>query len=143
MVETFTGSRRPPTEKYLNDSISLKVHSELVASAFPPREHVFEQTLFQKFKVISYQDPKKVADGLSYIWNEEQKWQKIAAKMGLPESVARTTLRLIADRRNAIVHEADIDPVTNVKLNITKLECVETTAFLHRCGNEIADLVMI
>lgn len=141
MVETFTGSR-PATAKYLNESISLKVHTNLVNTTFPPKEHIFEQALFQKFKIVSFQDPQKVADGLSFIWSETQKWQKIAGKMGLSESEAQKTLKLIADRRNAIVHEADIDPVTNTKLNITKPECVEITDFLHRCGNEIADLVI-
>jgi len=142
MVEIFTGNR-PATAKYLNESISLKIYADLIATSIPPKEHIFEQALFQKFKVISYQHPEKVADGLSYIWNESQKWQKIAGKMGWSDSVAQKTLRLIADRRNVIVHEADIDPVTNMKLNITKLECAEITAFLHRCGNEISDLVVI
>lgn len=142
MVETFTGNR-PATNKYLNESISLKTHANLVTTSFPPKEHVFEQALFQKFKTISYQDPEKVADGLSYIWSESQKWQKIAEKMGLSDTEARTTLRLIADRRNAIVHEADIDPMTNTKLNITKLECEEIADFLHKCGNMITDLVII
>lgn len=142
MVEIFKGNR-PVTAKYLNESISLKTHVDLVASSFPPKEHIFEQSLFQKFKVISYQDPEKVASGLSYIWNEDQKWQRIARMMGLSDSEARKTLKLIADRRNAIVHEADIDPVTNIKLNITKLECEEITDFLHKCGNNIVDLVII
>lgn len=142
MVETFTGSR-PATPKYLNESISLKIHADLVTTSLPPKEHIFEQALFQKFKIVSFQDPQKVADGLSYIWNEKQKWQKIAGKMGLSESATQKTLKLIADRRNAIVHEADINPVTNTKLNIAKLECEEITAFLHKCGNEIADLVII
>ena len=142
MVETFAG-RRPATPKYTNESISLKIHADLVAASFPPKEHIFEQFLYQKFKITSYQDPDKVADGLSYIWGEGQKWQKIAGQMGLSDSDTRKTLKLIADRRNAIVHEADIDPVTKTKYNIAKSECGEITDFLHKCGNEIAKLVMI
>ena len=92
---------------------------------------------------MSFQDPVKVADGLSFIWNEGQKWQKIAGKIGLSDGVARTTLKLIADRRNAIVHEADIDPVTSLKLGITRQECEDTSSFLQNCGNEIAGLVTI
>ncbi|MCX7184073.1 MAG: HEPN domain-containing protein [Nitrosospira sp.] len=142
MVEIFTGIRTA-TAKYLNESISLKSHADLAVASLPPREHIFEQILFQKFKAVSFQDPEKVVSGLSYIWNEDHKWQEIAKKMGLSDSEARKTLRLIADRRNVIVHEADIDPVTSTKLNITKMECEEITVFLHRCGNEIADLVKI
>ena len=142
MVETFLGQRRA-TDKYLNESIPLKIHAELISASIPPKEHIFEQALFQKFKIVSFQFPDKVADGLSYIWDEKQKWQKIAGKMGITDSMARTSLKLIADRRNAIVHEADIDPVTNAKLNIQKLDCEEITAFLQSCGNEIANLVII
>lgn len=117
MVETYLG-QRPATDKYLNESISLKIHVELITTSIPPNVHIFEQALFQKFKFVSYQFPDKVADGLSYIWDENQKWQKIAGKMGISDSMARKSLKLIADRRNAIVHEADIDPVTNKKLRV-------------------------
>lgn len=142
MVEIFTGAR-PATTKYLAEPISLQIHSDLTTASLPPKEYIFEQAIFRKFKFISFQDPEKVADGLSYIWNEGQKWQKIAGNMGLSDKTARTTLKLIADRRNAVVHEADIDPVTNTKLTITKQECIDITNFLYRCGNEISDLVII
>lgn len=140
MLEIFTGAR-PPTPKYLSEPISIQVHSDLISASIPPKEHIFEQAIFRKLKTASYQDPIKVADGLSYIWDEKQKWQKISEKMARPDSVTRTTLKLIADRRNTIVHEADIDPLTNEKLGITKAECEELTDFLHLCGNEIAKLV--
>ena len=142
MVDIFTGSR-PATAKYLAESISMQIHSDLVSASIPPKEYAFEQAIFRKFKTVSFQEPGKVADGLSYVWGEEQKWQKIAGKMGLSDDVARKTLKLIADRRNAIAHEADIDPMTNTKLNITKQECEEITNFLRLCGNAIADLVII
>lgn len=140
MVEIFTGVR-PPTPKYLAEPISIQIHSDLINASLPPKEHVFEQAIFRKLKIISYQDPSKVADGLSYIWDEGQKWQKISEKMAQPQSVIRTTLKLIADRRNTIVHEADISPITNEKLCITKNECEDLTNFLQSCGNEIAKLV--
>lgn len=141
MIETFTGVR-PPTSKYLAEPISIQIHSDLISASVPPKEHIFEQAIFRKLKIVSYQDPIKVADGLSYIWTEGQKWQKISAKMGQPENTIKTTLKLIADRRNTIVHEADIDPLTNTKISINKAECEELTNFLHRCGNEIANLVI-
>ncbi len=141
MIEIFTGLR-PPTPKYLAEPISIQIHSDLISASVPPKEHIFEQAIFRKLKIVSYQDPVKVADGLSYIWDEGQKWQKISEKMAQPDSLVRTTLKLIADRRNTIVHEADIDPLTNEKLSINKAECEELTNFLHRCGNEIAKLVI-
>jgi hypothetical protein len=140
MVQSFMRVR-PPTGKYLSEPVSMQVHIEMVQATIPPKEHVFEQTLFRKFKAVSFQDPAKIADGLSYIWDESQKWQKIAASLGMSDAVVRTRLKLIADRRNAIVHEADIDPSTNTKFPIGKAESEGSLDFLAACGNSIANLV--
>ena len=140
IIEIFT-NRRQPTPKYLAESISISTYNELIPATVPPKEYIFEQAIIKKLKIISYQDPEKVADGLSYIWNEKQKWQQIAIKMGMDDKTAKTTLKLIADRRNSIVHEADIDPSTNKKYSISKTECQSITDFLCKCGEEIVGLV--
>jgi len=54
---------------------------------------------------------------------------------------ARTKLKLISVRRNAIVHEADMDPLTNAKAPISRDECNDVTDFLLNCGNAIGRLV--
>jgi len=141
MVEIFMG-RRIPTPKYLSEPIPMQVHSEIILATIPPKEYIFEQAIFQKLKTVSYQDPSKVAEGLSYIWNEPQKWQKIATAMATTDKTARTTLKLITDKRNSIVHEADIDPFTNAKFNINKTESESSLNFLYHCGNIIANLVI-
>lgn len=92
MVQCLMGSR-PPTGKYLSEPLSMQVHIEMLQATIPPKEHVFEQALFRKFKVVSFQDPAKIADGLSYIWDEAQKWQKIAASLGMPDAAVRTRLK--------------------------------------------------
>ena len=136
MIEIFMGSR-VGTSKYDAEPISMQAHAEIVNATIPPKEHFFEQALVRKFKTVSFQDPVKVADGLSYIWNESQKWQKIALSMGMTDGTVRTQLKLIVDRRNAIVHEADIDPLTGAKNPITKAESDNSLAFLEKCGDAI------
>ena len=133
MVETFIGTRIP-TPKYLSEPITMATHFELITASLPPKEYLFEQAIVKKLKVVSYQEPGKVSDGLSYIWDEKQKWQKIATSMGMNEQDVRTTLKLIADRRNMIVHEADIDPSTSIKRPLSKTEAASTIDFLHECG---------
>lgn len=142
IVQTYLG-QRAATPKYLSEPISIQVHTDLVAASIPPKEFVFEQAIIKKLKVVSYQEPGKVAEGLSYIWSESQKWQKISAAMSDTENNVKTTLKLIADRRNAIVHEADTDPLTNGRLAISKAECDKVADFLQLCGNSIAGLVSI
>lgn len=141
MVDIFSGNRST-TPKYMSELISIELHGNLIGASIPPKEHLFEQAIFNKLKFIAYQEPDKVADGLSYIWDEKHKWQKIATIMGMTDSIVKTTLKLIVARRNAIVHEADIDPITNTKFPITQIECIQATDFLHNCGNAIASLVI-
>ena len=101
MVEIFTGTRAA-TPKYLSESIPLSKYNEMLAATLPPKEFIFTQFVVNKLKTISYQDPKIVADGLSYIWAEEHKWQRIAQTMGQEQHVVTTQLRLIINRRNYI-----------------------------------------
>lgn len=139
MVEIYLG-RRPPTPKYLAEPIPMSVAQQLITPSAPPPEVVFEQTVRAKLKILSFQDPDKVSDGLAYVWNEAQKWQKIAAAIGLDEKVTRTTLKVIATRRNAIVHEADIDPVSETKLPISRGEVEDVTTLLRKVGEAIHSL---
>ena len=43
----------------------------------------------EKLSKLSFQDPTKIADGLSYIWNEDQKWQRIALGLGMSDEDAK------------------------------------------------------
>jgi hypothetical protein len=141
MVDILMG-KRVPTSKYLNEKIPLSVLNQMSAATIPPKEIIFEQYIVSRLKLVSYQDPDNVADGLSYIWNEQHKWQKIAIAMGKNETAVRTELRLIINRRNSIVHEADIDLTTARKLAIAKTDCDNTISFLESCGEQIVNLVI-
>lgn len=141
MVRIFEG-KRPPTAKYLNEVIAIQHLPGLAFGAAPPPAVRFEEVIREKLSTLSFQDPKKISDGLSYIWNENQKWQRIAMGLGVSDRVAKLTQRLIATRRNAIVHEADLDPVTNQKQGISRTEATDISDFLFTLGNRIYDLVV-
>jgi hypothetical protein len=140
MVDTFIGTRTQ-TPKYSAEKMSMEAYNLISAATIPPKEYYFEQHIVSKLKLIAYQDPDKVADGLSYIWDEQNKWQAIAAAMTMDGPSVRTKLRLIINRRNFIVHEADIDPATGLKRPITKADCESTISFLESCGEKIVGLV--
>jgi len=139
MVSCFSGNRIK-TDRYQAEQISLQLHINLVSAIIPPKEIVFEQEVIKKLARFSFQDPDKVAEGLSLIWDEKHKWTKIATAMGQQD--ARTQLKLIADRRNAIVHESDRHPITHAKTPITVAECNNVTDFVQACGRTIANLVI-
>jgi hypothetical protein len=141
MVKIFE-NQRPPTGKYLSEAVAIQHLSGLTTGAVPPPPVRFEEIVREKLSKLSFQDPAKVTDGLSYIWNESQKWQQIALSLGMSDEDAKRRLKLIVTRRNAIVHEADIDPVTNQKQTIARSETTDTSNFLLALGNRICDLVI-
>jgi hypothetical protein len=141
MVQMFE-NQRPSTNKYLNETIAIQHLSTLMAGAVPPPAVRFEEIIREKLSKFSFQDPTKIADGLSYIWSENQKWQQIALILGMSDDDAKRKLKLIVTRRNAVVHEADLDPVNNLKQAITRSEATDITNFLLALGNRICDLVV-
>lgn len=140
MVQTFLGTRTP-SPKYLSFQISLQAQRDIATASVPPREHYFEQAVFNSIKHLSFQDPDKVAEALSMIWIEDHKWQRLAAEMGILTHTAKTTLRTIAGRRNSIVHESDIDPITSAKRRIVPIDATQATRFVHSCGSAVFTLV--
>ncbi len=141
MVKMFE-NQRPSTSKYLNETIAIQHLPTLTTSAvLPPAVH-FEEIVREKLGTLSFQDPTKIADGLSYIWTEKHKWQQIALLLGMSDEDAKRKQKLIVTRRNAIVHEADLDPVSNDKQSITRAEATDIANFLLALGNRICDLVV-
>ena len=141
MVRIFE-NQRPSTAKYLSEPIAIQHLPGLAVGATPPSPVRFEEIVREKLSVASFQDPKKIAEGLSYIWNEKHKWQQIALGIGMTEEDAKRRQKLISTRRNAIVHEADLDPVTNQKQAITRADAADISTFLLAVGNRICDLTI-
>jgi hypothetical protein len=140
VLEIYLG-RKAPTSKYLNEALPLSTYIRMQSATIPPPEYFFKEAMFTKLKTVSYQDPSKIADGLSYIWDESHKWVKIANEMGTTDDALKRDLRLIATRRNSIVHEADLDPVTHLKLDVDAPTIITNSNFLEACGDAIENLV--
>jgi hypothetical protein len=139
ILQIFQGTKTA-TPKYLSEQMPFDTYIQLVNTSTPPPEFVFEKFILQKLKTMSFQTPDKVAEGLSFIWDEKYKWSKISKQLAMDEKTVKTTLKLIADRRNCIVHEADMDPMTHQKYPISKKECDDVTDFLLNTGKAIATL---
>lgn len=148
MLNTFQG-KRVKTDKFNKFSIStdtlLKIQVAIntynMHSITPPPEYYFEQEIVLKHKHIAFQDPDKISDGLSNVWNEKYKWQVIAAKMGSNEITVKKILKNIVNRRNQIVHEADIDMQTGLRNNIIYSDVQLSTSFIEKLGLSIYDSV--
>ena len=142
MVEIFE-MRRPPTNKYLNEVVAIQHLPGLVGGPACPPSAYFDAIVREKLSKFSFQQPTKIVDGLSYIWMENHKWQMIARNVGMAEDKMTRRQQLIVTRRNAIVHEADLDPITNEKQTITRAEATDISNFLLNLGTQIYNLVTL
>lgn len=140
MVDSYAGQRNP-TRKYNEEPISIRVHLDLSQAGVPPATTVFEGEIARRHSFLAFQDPDKVSDALSYIWDEKHKWQKIGDLLSLSADDAKTRLRLVVTRRNAIVHESDSGLLSNQKQPIDISECGSATDFVERVGMAIYTLV--
>lgn len=143
MIQSFQGTR-PKTQKYLAFNISLETHTSITSStamSLPPPEYLFEQEVVQRHKKLSFQDPDKIADGLSLIWNEPHKWQILGDALSLTQNDIRTRLKNIISRRNQIVHEADLDLYSENRNSISKSEIDLVVSFIENLSKEIYDAV--
>lgn len=140
MLESFAGTR-VLTPKFSSFPLSLNTLLNIKSATIPPAEYFFEKEVIEKHKILAFQDPDKISDALSLIWFEDHKWQKISDVMLIPQKDIRTKLKNIVDRRNKIVHEADINPLTSLKADIDPIVTKDTVDFIEKICETIFNLV--
>jgi hypothetical protein len=113
----------------------------------------FEEEIIRQHGFISFQDTGKITEGLNLISDRPYKWQHIATLMNVQDSLVngkwvikdekaiKTEFTNIVSRRNAIVHEADADPLTQEKKVIDTTEVKEIVDFIEKLGTAMFDLV--
>lgn len=139
MLEIFRG-QKPPTNKFKSFSIDYSTYNNMQISP-QQKEYFFEQKIILNHSHLSFQDPAKVADALSYIWEEKNKWEKISEKMLMPKNICMNQLKTIINRRNQIVHESDYtDPFSNRQI-ILQEDSQEVRTFILKLGYSIYNCV--
>lgn len=106
MVEQYL-NRRPTTPKFNAFQLSMNIISNITSSPVPEIE--FRNEVVRKHSYLAFQDPDKIADALSFVWNEPNKWAVISRNMAtsIDSTTLKTKLKNIVLRRNQIVHEGD------------------------------------
>ena len=106
MVEEYS-KRKPHTPKFDTFQLSMDVLSSIEMASIPEME--FANEVLRRHSHLSFQDPSKITEALSYIWNEPHKWDKISSNMqnSISSNDLTTKLKNIVARRNQIVHEGD------------------------------------
>lgn len=106
MVDQYL-NRRPTTPKFDAFQLSMKAFANISSAPMP--EYEFRNEVIRKNSFLAFQEPDKIADALSFIWNEPNKWSVISGNMAthIDPATLKTKLKNIVVRRNQIVHEGD------------------------------------
>lgn len=155
-IEIFLG-KRIPTKKFLDQGFSadtlMRVTQDIkeelgIQTIIENASSLMNHKLRAHLKTQSFQAPEKINDALCYIWQEDQRFYKIADRMGVNGNNSneksknlKTELTLIVSRRNSIAHEADIEPTSQQKQDISISDVESVIRFISSLGHTITDLV--
>lgn len=137
MVDEFLG-RKSKTLKFNSFRITLSTSLDINASDYP--EFEIEKEIIKQHGFLAFQDPDKIAEALSFIWDEPHKWKFISQAMSSPisEKDLKIKLRNIVLRRNQIVHQGDclFEPHL-AQQNISREDVINVVEFVKELVNAI------
>jgi len=87
----------------------FKVPLSSVGAALADRPDWLAAEVLQQHAFLSFQQPDKVADAFRLV-TDQTLWDEVGRQLRRPAKDVKLQLKLIVDRRNKIVHEADVDP---------------------------------
>lgn len=139
MLEIFQGNR-VPTPKYKTFQIDMQTYEDMTNNKMDA-SFIFERKIILKHSFMAFQDPGKVADALSFIWDENDKWGKISNQMGMDNNDCKTYLKNIVIRRNQIVHEGDYTDRLSKRQDIFLQDVIDIRKYILDLGKAIYNCV--
>jgi hypothetical protein len=106
MLETFNG-KRLETPLFKKFNIPLEKIRDAISN--PSTFGWLEYEIIDQHSRKSFQKSNNIHDAIKLV-SVIQIWEEIATKLGKNAGDLKTQLDTIVDRRNQIVHEADMDP---------------------------------
>lgn len=106
MLEVYDGIR-PPTNAFLRFQVSLGASISGIAGS--SGSTWLESEIRERHGHQAFQHPDKIADAVR-LFSSCKLWPSVSSELGVSVTDVKNELRLIVDRRNKIVHEADLDP---------------------------------
>lgn len=105
MVATSMGLR-PSTDAFSRFVVPMSAVDQ--AATFPSGVWL-DAVVADRHSHLSFQQPEKIADAIRLV-SGIALWNEIGAVLGEDPTTLKTRLKLLIDRRNQIVHEADAMP---------------------------------
>ena len=133
IASSYAGER-PRTKAYRDVNIRLAMAEQGLDS---PNNSWLIGELKALFARDTFQRPDDVAKALRFVDDRNSKWGRIGASLGLTAEEVKRKLGGIVDRRNMIVHEADLDPIWHTARDLTSEEAEGAVEFIFQLVNSI------
>lgn len=106
MLECFRG-QRPQTSQFHDFQVTLGATIQAISTL--GSDVWLDDQIRARNNRRTFQNPGDISSAIQFISNLDL-WASVAVQLQLPRQDVTARLRLIVDRRNKIVHEADSDP---------------------------------
>ena len=138
MLEIYTGVRSATTA-YFNFQVPM---GAAVPGIIGGTTAWLEAIVREKHGFLSFQQPDRIADAVR-LFSPCELWADVATAMGMTSEATKTRLRLVAERRNKIAHEADLDPsYPGLRWPISPADATGVVDFVERICQHIHEAVV-
>lgn len=140
MLEVYDGVR-PPTNAFLRFQVTMD--AALTGLTGVSGNTWFETEIRERHGYLAFQHPDRIADAVR-LFSSDPLWPSVAAQLSLSVPDVKDRLRLIVERRNKIVHEADLDPSylgVMVRLPISPADSTSAVEFIQEVCEAIHAVV--
>ena len=106
MLEVYDGAR-PQTPAFLRFQVTM--NATMMGISKPNENDWFDREIREKHGHQAFQHPDNIANAVR-LFSSCELWRSVALELNLTDQEIKNRLRAIVNRRNQIVHEADLDP---------------------------------
>ncbi len=138
MLEVYRGTR-PETSAFLRFQISLERVRQVVSD--PTSDDWLENEIRERHSWRSFQQADHIADAIRLI-SDISLWEQVSTHLEMPSQDVKEQLNFIVDRRNKIVHEADMDPTPyDTRWPVDEVLVDDAINFIEQIAEAIYDLL--
>ena len=106
MLEVYDGGR-PQTDAFLRFQVTMD--ATMIGISKPSANDWLDREIREKHGHQAFQHPDNIANAIR-LFSSCELWRSVASELNLTDQDIKNRLRAIVNRRNQIVHEADLDP---------------------------------
>ena len=126
MLEVYDGVR-PQTNAFLRFQVTMGAAVDGISK--PSENEWLDIEIRQKHGYQAFQHPDHIANAVR-LFSSCELWRSVASELNLSEQDVKNRLRAIVNRRNQIVHEADLDPSIPGSMNRWSISFADVTSAL-------------